>query len=172
METQALPLFDWAVVSLPPSSIAAQTEVPAQIHARALGRPIAVGDRWEPLDDLRQLELDLAGGVTPLVPRTRYRLLTYRLTEFLVRSCGIGFLSSGFALEKRGVAFLGDLVQLQDYAARRWIRSARMFDAVRHELARHGLGFGMVAPRWHRPVDGFTHRHWAHVWWDVGQRPA
>lgn len=155
-------LFDWAGLDLPPPENDVRDIHGAQRYSAMLARPVDVEVALIPVFDAQQLELDLAGQVTPIVPKTRYGLLALRLTEFLLRSCGAGFVRHGFVLEKQGIAFLGDLVQMQDFTARRRIRSKRFFHAVRETLFQNGLDFGMVAPRWERPIDGFTHRHWVH----------
>lgn len=109
-----------------------------------------------------QRELDLTTGVAAFVPHARYRYLSYRLTEYMLGKCGVGFLKHGFQLERAGIAFLGDLVEMKDHEVERITGSAEVVQLVRPALCELGLEFGMVASRWARPNDGFSHRHFVH----------
>lgn len=150
----------WSSAEVPEQAKTAHRLHPIQRYAAALRRPMPVPAPRPGSLQPEQLELDLSGGLVRLVPPHRYRLLNHRLTEYLLRDCGAAFLRYGFALEKNGIAFLGDLVQLPDHVARRYISPRLMFDQVDSVLLRRELGFGLHAPRWQRPVDRFTHRHW------------
>lgn len=159
MENERPALVEWAgTLSAPrvPSDIPSV----AQRAATLLRRPILAHEALEEsvVTADRQMELDLTGGLVGFVPHTRHSLLNRRMTEFLTRSCGHVFLRYGFALERRGVAFIGDLVQMPRHRAQQIIQAGKMFNAVEQSLAKHDLSFGMAAPRWDRPIDLFTHR--------------
>lgn len=102
-----------------------------------------------------QLSLRFVEPFTRFVTKPKRHLLDFELTPFFQKPhrCGVSFTRVGFKLEKVGVCFVGDLVQMTENEFREFTKDERLIQKTKLALTTVSLGFGMAAPKWERPDD-------------------